>query len=31
MNLLGRQEVKIIIDSVKEKYSAVVEELIPDL
>ncbi|OFI06821.1 flagellar biosynthesis protein FlhA [Clostridium acetireducens DSM 10703] len=29
--LVGRQEVKIIIDSVKEKYSAVVEELIPDL
>jgi flagellar biosynthesis protein FlhA len=29
--LLGRQEVKMIIDSVKEKYSAVVEELIPDL
>ena len=29
--LLGRQEVKIIIDSVKEKYSAVVDELIPDL
>jgi flagellar biosynthesis protein FlhA len=29
--LLGRQEVKFIIDSVKEKYSAVVEELIPDL
>lgn len=29
--LLGRQEVKLIIDSVKEKYSAVVEELIPDL
>lgn len=29
--LLGRQEVKMIIDSVREKYSAVVEELIPDL
>ncbi|WP_423230711.1 flagellar biosynthesis protein FlhA [Clostridium scatologenes] len=29
--LLGRQEVKVIVDSVKEKYSAVVEELIPDL
>lgn len=29
--LLGRQEVKMIIDSVKEKYSAVVEELIPEL
>lgn len=29
--LLGRQEVKELIDSVKEKYSAVVEELIPDL
>lgn len=29
--LLGRQEVKLIIDTVKEKYSAVVEELIPDL
>lgn len=29
--LLGRQEVKMIIDSMKEKYSAVVEELIPDL
>lgn len=29
--LLGRQEVKLIIDAVKEKYSAVVEELIPDL
>lgn len=29
--LLGRQEVKLIIDSVKERYSAVVEELIPDL
>ena len=29
--LLGRQEVKLIIDTVKEKYNAVVEELIPDL
>jgi flagellar biosynthesis protein FlhA len=29
--LLGRQEVKLIIDSVRERYSAVVEELIPDL
>ncbi len=29
--LLGRQEVKLIVDSVKEKYSTVVEELIPDL
>lgn len=29
--LLGRQEVKMIIDSVKEKYDTVVEELIPDL
>lgn len=29
--LLGRQEVKLIVDTVKEKYSAVVEELIPDL
>lgn len=29
--LLGRQEVKGIIDSMKERYSAVVEELIPDL
>lgn len=29
--LLGRQEVKIIVDNVREKYSAVVEELIPDL
>ncbi|MCM8710984.1 flagellar biosynthesis protein FlhA [Clostridium sp. SYSU_GA19001] len=29
--LLGRQEVKLIIDAVKEKYSAVVDELIPDL
>lgn len=29
--LLGRQETKMIIDSVKEKYSTVVEELIPDL
>jgi len=29
--LVGRQEVKMIIDSIKTKYSAVVEELIPDL
>jgi len=29
--LIGRQEVKMIIDSMREKYSAVVEELIPDL
>ncbi|NEZ45905.1 flagellar biosynthesis protein FlhA [Clostridium niameyense] len=29
--LLGRQEVKLIIDSMKDKFSAVVEELIPDL
>jgi len=29
--LLGRQEVKVLIDNVKEKYPAVVEELIPDL
>lgn len=29
--LLGRQEVKLIVDSVKEKYNTVVEELIPDL
>jgi len=29
--LLGRQEVKELIDSLKEKYSAVVEELVPDL
>ncbi len=29
--LIGRQEVKLIIDAVKERYSAVVEELIPDL
>lgn len=29
--LLGRQEVKLIVDSTKEKYSAVVDELIPDL
>ena len=29
--LLGRQEVKEIIDSLKEKYSAVIGELIPDL
>ena len=29
--LIGRQEVKMIIDHVKEKYNTVVEELIPDL
>ena len=29
--LLGRQEVKLIVDNAKEKYSAVVDELIPDL
>lgn len=29
--LIGRQETKIIIDNVKEKYNTVVEELIPDL
>lgn len=29
--LLGRQEVKMIVDNANEKYSAVVEELIPDL
>lgn len=29
--LLGRQEVKMLIDSLKENFSAVVEELIPDL
>ncbi len=29
--LLGRQEVKNLIDGLKEEYSAVVEELIPDL
>jgi flagellar biosynthesis protein FlhA len=29
--LLGRQEVKILIDNIKEKYPAVVEELIPTL
>lgn len=29
--LLGRQEVKTLIDGVKETYPAVVEELIPDL
>ncbi|MBW6408545.1 flagellar biosynthesis protein FlhA [Clostridium weizhouense] len=29
--LLGRQEVKLIIDNLREKYSAVIEELIPDL
>ncbi len=29
--LLGRQEVKMLIDNLKENYSAVVEELIPNL
>ena len=29
--LLGRQEVKMIVDNTREKYSAVVDELIPDL
>jgi flagellar biosynthesis protein FlhA len=29
--LLGRQEVKNMLDAVKEKYNAVVDELIPDL
>lgn len=29
--LLGRQETKLLLDSVKEKYNTVVEELIPDL
>jgi flagellar biosynthesis protein FlhA len=29
--LLGRQEVKMLLDTVKESYSAVVDELIPDL
>lgn len=29
--LLGRQETKMIVDNIREKYSAVVEELIPDL
>lgn len=29
--LLGRQEVKMLIDNIKESYSAVVEELIPNL
>lgn len=29
--MIGRQEVKMILDSVKEKYPTVVEELIPDL
>jgi flagellar biosynthesis protein FlhA len=29
--LLGRQEVKMLIDNVKEKYPTVVEELIPEL
>jgi flagellar biosynthesis protein FlhA len=30
-NLLGRQEVKTLVDGVKETYPAVVEELVPDL
>ncbi|MFA9398593.1 MAG: flagellar biosynthesis protein FlhA [Clostridiaceae bacterium] len=29
--LLGRQEVKELVDSIKDRYSAVVEELIPNL
>lgn len=29
--LMGRQEVKAIIDAIRERYSAVVDELIPDL
>lgn len=29
--LLGRQEVKLVVDNTREKYSAVVDELIPDL
>lgn len=29
--LLGRQEVKLLIDNIKENYTAVVEELIPNL
>ncbi|SJZ64552.1 FHIPEP family protein [Selenihalanaerobacter shriftii] len=29
--LLGRQEVKELIDNIKEEYSAVIDELIPDL
>lgn len=29
--ILGRQEVKMLLDTVKENYSAVVDELIPDL
>ena len=29
--LLGRQEVKLVVDNAREKYSAVVDELIPDL
>ena len=29
--LLGRQETKLIIDTTRERYSAVVEELVPDL
>ena len=31
MNLLEDKKVKLIIDSAKERYSAVVDELIPDL
>jgi len=30
-SLLGRQEVKTLIDNVKEEYPAVIDELIPDL
>ncbi|WP_349406578.1 FHIPEP family type III secretion protein, partial [Clostridium perfringens] len=29
--LIGREEVKAIMDATKEKYSVVVDELIPDL
>ena len=29
--LLGRQETKMIIDNIKDKYNAVVDELVPDL
>ncbi len=29
--LLGRQEVKTLVDSLREEYSAVVEELVPDV
>ena len=29
--LLGRQEVKLVVDNTREKYSTVVDELIPDL